>query len=591
MKPKARSLILGMALVLIALLATGQSVPQLINYQGRLTNATGQPVTGNVNLTFTFYGAPTAGAVYLTVLQSNVQVANGIYNVLIGSGTITPGSETTLAAVFQKHGEVWMGVKVNGDPEMTPRSLITSVPYAFRAQSAQSVDVSAIYAALEADPDHDHDGHRNLLVGGDDCNDNDPNNWKDCATCADNDFDLWYSGCDAYTTISGPDCNDSNPDIYPGAPELCDGYDNQCPGDPGYGLIDEGCPPPGWQKIGNDVRITNAIYDSEQPSLVWAGTEYGVSWEDWRHGDPEIYFARIAANGTKIGGDVRITNYPSYRTSPSLAWTGTEYGVSWWDSEDLSYIIYFARIAANGTKLGPDVPITGNPYFLASPSLVWASTEYGMSWEDYRDFKFEIYFARIAANGTKIGADVRITSGPYDSNGPSLVWTGTEYGVSWYKGEIYFTRIAANGTKIGGDVQITNDPAYSWKPSLFWTGTEYGVSWDDYRDGNYEIYFARFTASGTKIGSDVRITNDPSWSEAPSLVWTGTEYGVSWYDDGSDLYFARIAENGTKIGSDFQIANGDSPSLVWTGTEYGVSWSDNRDGNSEIYFARIGWVP
>jgi hypothetical protein len=39
------------------------------------------------------------------------------------------------------------------------------------------------------------------------------------------------------------DCNDYNPDKYPNAPELCDGIDNQCPGDEGYGTIDEGCTP------------------------------------------------------------------------------------------------------------------------------------------------------------------------------------------------------------------------------------------------------------------------------------------------------------------------------------------------------------
>ena len=45
---------------------------------------------------------------------------------------------------------------------------------------------------------------------------------------------------DGYTTDQG-DCNDDNNSVYPGASELCDGIDNQCPGDSGYGAIDEGC--------------------------------------------------------------------------------------------------------------------------------------------------------------------------------------------------------------------------------------------------------------------------------------------------------------------------------------------------------------
>ena len=37
----------------------------------------------------------------------------------------------------------------------------------------------------------------------------------------------------------GSDCDDTNPDTHPGAPEVNDGLDNQCPGDRTYGLVDE----------------------------------------------------------------------------------------------------------------------------------------------------------------------------------------------------------------------------------------------------------------------------------------------------------------------------------------------------------------
>jgi hypothetical protein len=35
------------------------------------------------------------------------------------------------------------------------------------------------------------------------------------------------------------DCDDGNPDVFPGAPEVNDGMDNQCWGDFGYGIADE----------------------------------------------------------------------------------------------------------------------------------------------------------------------------------------------------------------------------------------------------------------------------------------------------------------------------------------------------------------
>jgi hypothetical protein len=99
--------------------------------------------------------------------------------------------------------------------------------------------------------------------------------------------------------------------------------------------------------------------------------------------------------------------------------------------------------------------------------------------------------------------------------------------------------------KVGGDVRVTTDASWSWDPSLVWTGSGYGVAWWDDRDGNNEIYFARLSSEGVKVGGDVRVTTDAFISREPSLVWTGSGYGVAWGDD--------------------------------------------RDGNGELYFARLGW--
>lgn len=58
--------------------------------------------------------------------------------------------------------------------------------------------------------------------------------------CLDEDQD-GHSAIDAVHCPQGDDCDDTRAAVYPGAPELCDGVDNQCPGDAGYGQVDEGC--------------------------------------------------------------------------------------------------------------------------------------------------------------------------------------------------------------------------------------------------------------------------------------------------------------------------------------------------------------
>ena len=58
--------------------------------------------------------------------------------------------------------------------------------------------------------------------------------------CADGDGDGFGDPGDPICTNGhSTDCDDGDSATYPGAPEINDGVDNQCSGDPGSGLVDE----------------------------------------------------------------------------------------------------------------------------------------------------------------------------------------------------------------------------------------------------------------------------------------------------------------------------------------------------------------
>ncbi len=117
-----------------------RDIPDLVNYQGRLTDETGQAIDGIVSITFSIYADSTGGVALWTETQSEVQVMNGLFHVLLGSETFFPGD-------LFGDPERWIGIEVNSDGEMEPRSRIASVPYAIQSSYSNewSIEGDDIY--------------------------------------------------------------------------------------------------------------------------------------------------------------------------------------------------------------------------------------------------------------------------------------------------------------------------------------------------------------------------------------------------------------------------------------------------------------
>lgn len=112
---------------------TDAAINSQINFQGKLTNPDGTNVTdGTYAIVFSMYTGATGGTAVWTETQSSVPITNGIFQVNLGSVTSLPGS------VDFSSGNIYLGVKVGSDAEMTPRILFTASPYAFNASTADN---------------------------------------------------------------------------------------------------------------------------------------------------------------------------------------------------------------------------------------------------------------------------------------------------------------------------------------------------------------------------------------------------------------------------------------------------------------------
>lgn len=96
---------------------------------------------------------------------------------------------------------------------------------------------------------------------------------------------------------------------------------------------------------GADNRLTNAPFNSNSPSVAVSDKLVHVAWDDWRDNDREIYYKRSTNGGITWGVDTRLTNAIYNSERPSIAVSGSHVNVVWTDSRN-GYInseIYYKR--------------------------------------------------------------------------------------------------------------------------------------------------------------------------------------------------------------------------------------------------------
>jgi len=124
--------VVGLLLIIFGLLSFDSSaewgVPQKLNYQGRLTNASGEPLDTTISITFSFYRDSIGGTPIATEIHDYVEIKDGLFNVILDCLTIDSCDDVTCG----KHGK-YLGIKVGNDAEIAPRTMFTSVPYAYHA--------------------------------------------------------------------------------------------------------------------------------------------------------------------------------------------------------------------------------------------------------------------------------------------------------------------------------------------------------------------------------------------------------------------------------------------------------------------------
>jgi len=131
-KNKQIGMILIISVIIFKLVNVAYAVPMNASYQGFLLDNNGSPINGSVSITFNLYATKLDNQSLWNETHKDVLVTDGIFYVILGT-------ENSFTNDLFRH-ELYLGISIDEDIELSPRNKFTSSIYAIRAAIAESVD-------------------------------------------------------------------------------------------------------------------------------------------------------------------------------------------------------------------------------------------------------------------------------------------------------------------------------------------------------------------------------------------------------------------------------------------------------------------
>jgi len=302
------------------------------------------------------------------------------------------------------------------------------------------------------------------------------------------------------------------------------------------------------------------------------------------------------ANEISWSPETQLTTHPSEDMSPCImqAANGTIW-VVWVSSRTGNDELFYKTSSNYGLEWSPDTRLTDDPSYDSTPSIMQASNgTIWMAWASSRMGNYELFYKTF--NGSSWSSDIQLTEEPSQDAEPSIVQVTS--GLIWVVWCSYrngnpnlFYKIY-NGSTWSTETQLTDDPQLDKHPSVTQgsDGTIW-VVWCSYRTGNYELFYK--TSNGTVWSSDTQLTDDSLFDMNPSIAQARDgKTWVVWQSDRpnerpDELYYK--IHNGSAWSFDTQLtsdrANDIAPSIAQINDKkIWVAWEADRDKDFDIYY-------
>jgi len=138
--------------LVVLLTAIAFAVPNVISYQGRLTDTGGNPLDGVYSMTFRLYTDSLAGSLIFTEVLT-VPVNAGLFSVELGNTVTIPYSLPSTATF----ANIYLSIQLGAEPEMMPRRRLVSAPFALAVNSLYGAAGGRIGTSIWVYPTNPYD--------------------------------------------------------------------------------------------------------------------------------------------------------------------------------------------------------------------------------------------------------------------------------------------------------------------------------------------------------------------------------------------------------------------------------------------------
>ena len=322
-------------------------------------------------------------------------------------------------------------------------------------------------------------------------------------------------------------------------------------------------------------------WSSFTPDIAYDGVDgiVHVVWDEpFREGHPEVYYDRSTDNGITWSTDIQLSDFDTTASHAPSIGADLEVHVVWVDTRDGRTEIYFDRSTDDGVNwLASDKRLTNVNSNKEYPKVdVYGDFDY-VVWSDDLPGNKEVYLMRSSDRGVtwddgqlNYGVGRRLTNNSALSINPAVAVTGWHvlnvvwedhryYGV----GTLFHRSSEDQAANFGSLAQITTATTDTRDPDIDGPTGTYGtilhVVWEDYRDGNWEIYYQNYTPGYLSV------------SKGPDSPPDHTRYYDPAASPYNEMLQIRVKENTGE-----ESVRIDSIRLVASGT------GDDKNGISQV---------